>query len=131
MTFYNIFINILTNNKIYVIIIITIKIMRKGGKIMEEGYIVIYGEKKNNDFDIKSVTTITKDLKFLLKNLKTCTEDLAKDMNGKDDYGFYASFGGKLKNNKNDGCVAKYYVQEMRTETIYAIFKVYEVKFYK
>lgn len=40
----------------------------------------------------------------------------------------FMAFGGKFKEIDKDGCIAEYYIQEMRTDTLVIKYKVYEMK---
>ncbi len=45
-----------------------------------------------------------------------------------DDFGdVFMAFGGKFLKADKDGCVAEYYIQEMRTNTLMIKYKVYEL----
>lgn len=96
---------------------------------MEKRYIVVYGEKGKESFNINAINMVAKDCKVLIGIVKKHIEDLVKKLNELDGSGFYVGFYILPNEKSNNDYIVEYYIQEMRTQTIYAKFKIVEIDF--
>lgn len=94
----------------------------------KKGYIVSFVEKKDSDFDLGMVNCVTYDFEKLANMVEEHIIDLKTELSNVDNSGVYMLFGGKYKNADEFGGIAEYYIQEMRSNTIYVKYKIFEVE---
>lgn len=94
----------------------------------KKGYIVGFVEKKDKDFDLKIVNCVSDDFEKLADITEKHIDSLRAELNSVDGSGVYMLFGGRYKNADEFGTVAEYYIQEMRSDTIYVKYKIFEVE---
>lgn len=94
---------------------------------MEVGYIVGYVEKSGKDYDFHIVNTVLYNKDDLIRVTK---EELQKHYrllqdNATDE--IYMIFGNEFDEKDEDGCIAEYYIQEVRSNYLVIKFKIFEM----
>lgn len=88
-------------------------------------YIVSFMNRIGTQYDFTTFNNLYDNFGNLEKSINDTLENLRRINN---DGSVFMAFGGKYKNADENGCVAEYYIQEMRTNTLVVKYKVYEVE---
>lgn len=88
-------------------------------------YIVSFMNRIGTQYDFTTFNNLYDNFGNLEKSINDTLENLRRINN---DGSVFMAFGGKYKNADKNGCVAEYYIQEMRTNTLVVKYKVYEVE---
>ena len=80
---------------------------------------------KNGEYDLSIYNTLYENFDGLAENINNELERLRNT----DEWGrVFMAFGGEYKEKDKEGCVAEYYIQEMRTNTLVIKYKVYGIE---
>ena len=95
---------------------------------MRKGYVVIFIEKNKEGYNLQMINSVGYDFESIAKSVEEHIVALNNELNELNDSGIYMGFGGRFREKDNFGAVAEYWISEMRSQTIYVKFKIFEVE---
>ena len=94
-----------------------------------EKYIVGYVERDNGSYDFHIVNVVLSNKEDIIRVTEEEVQKHYKLLNENSDNGeIYMLFGGRYKEKDEDGCIAEYWVQEMRCNYLVIRFKIFQLE---
>ena len=90
-------------------------------------YIVGYVEKDLGNYDFHIVNVVLEDKDNLINVTKDELQKHYELLKENATEEIYMIFGGEFEKADNEGCIAEYYIQEMRNNYLVIKFKIFEI----